>query len=68
MLRERSMCTMPRGHVIHVVGGGWEREDASCLGELSGLRASRSTHWLSPFLDGYWDSAGGSDVVPIQYN
>lgn len=53
-------------HVIHV--GGGKREEAGCLGELGGLRASMSTRALSPWVAGYWDSAGGSDVVPIQDN
>jgi hypothetical protein len=62
------MCAMSRGHCIHdgVGAAAAEREGAGWFGGLDRLRASDVNNRLLLVRDGYWDSAGGSDVVPMQ--
>jgi hypothetical protein len=62
------MCAMSRGHSIHdgvgVAAAAAEREGAGCFGGLDKLRVSDVNNRLFLVRDGYWDSAGRSDVVP----
>jgi hypothetical protein len=54
---------MSRGHGIHDgigVAAAAEREGVGCFG---GLQVSDVNNRLFLVRDGYWDSAGGSDVV-----
>lgn len=62
---------MSRGHGVHDCAGGSaaaaaEREGAGCFGGLDRLRVSDVNNRLFLVRDGYWDSAGGSDVVPMR--
>jgi hypothetical protein len=52
---------MSGGHSIHGGVGAAEREGVGCFG---GLQVSDVNNRLFLVRDGYWDSAGGSDIVP----
>ena len=62
---------MSRGHGIHdgvgaAAAAAAEREGGGSFGGLDRLRASDVNNRLLLVRDGYWDSAGGSDVVPVR--